>query len=218
VDHYQTLELQPDATLAQIKASYRRLAKRYHPDLNGEQGAEQMRQLNEAYAILGEPQRRQAYDQSHRPRPSYRVGAVPRRGTVVDEDGRLKRWLKEIYFPVSRLIQQVIGPLSDQLDTLADDPYDDGYVLEFQEYIDRSEAAYTKAWNTYRSQPNPPVAARAAEYLYHSLNQVRDGLDELGYFCMNYSYSHLHTGQEHFTIATEMRDKSVWCVSKLQDR
>ncbi|WP_287128109.1 J domain-containing protein [Candidatus Cyanaurora vandensis] len=216
MDPYQTLELKPGATAADIKASYRRLAKRCHPDLHGEEGAERMRQLNAAYAILGEADRRQAYDDT-RARPSYRVGTVPRRGTVVDENVQLNRWLQAVYHPVNRHLQQILIPLDYQLNELAYDPYDDTYIQAFQTYLASCEAGYTAAWSLYTGQPNPAIAARVAEYLYHCLNQVRDGLDELGYFCMNYDYTHLHTGKEHFVIAMEMRDKAAFCASKLLD-
>ncbi|WP_218081111.1 J domain-containing protein [Anthocerotibacter panamensis] len=216
-DYYKTLELSPDCTDEEIKTSYRRLAKLHHPDLHGAQTGEQMRLLNEAYAVLGERERRLAYDSQHRaiPRP-YRVSSVPRKSRGTDEYVLVTRWLIEVYQPVNRLLNQILSPLSRQLEALAYDPYDDDYIGDFQEYLDRCERAYTQAWRCYTDQPNPALTARIAEYLYHALNHMRDGLDELGYFCQNYDYSHLHT--ELFSIAIEMRDKAAFAASKLHNR
>jgi len=62
-DFYRTLRVSPRADEATIKAAYRRLARRVHPDVNPGYGAtERMKALNEAYAVLRDPVRRQAYD------------------------------------------------------------------------------------------------------------------------------------------------------------
>src|SRR6266567_7703782 len=61
-DYYALLEVPYQATLAQIKRSYRRLARLHHPDLNQQASDERIKQLNEAYAILSDRARRAAYD------------------------------------------------------------------------------------------------------------------------------------------------------------
>jgi curved DNA-binding protein len=63
-DHYATLGLDRRCTPAQVRAAYRLLAKRHHPDLNGGSDAAlaRSRELNAAYEILGDPVRRRAYD------------------------------------------------------------------------------------------------------------------------------------------------------------
>lgn len=65
LNHYQILGIPENADSRQIKAAYRSLAKRCHPDTNhgSEAAAELFRQLNEAYRILGNEQLRKAYDQ-----------------------------------------------------------------------------------------------------------------------------------------------------------
>ena len=62
IDYYAILEVAPDATLAQIKRSYRRLARLYHPDLNSGIQDARIKQLNEAYDILSNAVKRNAYD------------------------------------------------------------------------------------------------------------------------------------------------------------
>ena len=63
-DYYETLGVSKDASDEEIKRSFRKLAKQYHPDVNKEPGAEaKFKEIGEAYAILSDPQKRKTYDQ-----------------------------------------------------------------------------------------------------------------------------------------------------------
>lgn len=63
-DYYATLGVEPSAGDAEIKTAYRRLARKYHPDVSKETGAEEkFKAVNEAYEALRDPQKRAAYDQ-----------------------------------------------------------------------------------------------------------------------------------------------------------
>lgn len=64
-DHYQTLGVGRDASEEEIRKAYRRLARKYHPDLNpGDKSAEErFKSVQEAYDILSDPKKRQMYDQ-----------------------------------------------------------------------------------------------------------------------------------------------------------
>jgi curved DNA-binding protein len=63
-DYYATLGVARDATAEDIKKAFRKLARKYHPDVSKEPDAEKrMQQVNEANAVLSDPEKRAAYDQ-----------------------------------------------------------------------------------------------------------------------------------------------------------
>ncbi len=218
-NHYKTLDVSPKATATEIKQAYRRLAKLFHPDSQCETAdAEKIIQLNAAYEVLGDPNRRRSYDRqlrTHLPQPGQqnrqqRTARAQQhyqrhRRTSQDADVQLCEWLQHVYRPVNRFISCILNPLNAQLDELAADPFDDELMTDFQAYLEDCYHYLNQAQLTFRSQPNPSAVAGAAASLYYCLNQLGDGIEELKLFTLNYDDHYLHTGQELFRIANRLR-------------
>ena len=63
-DYYKIMGVERDASKEEIKRAYRKLARKYHPDVSKESGAEaKFKELGEAYEVLKDPEKRAAYDQ-----------------------------------------------------------------------------------------------------------------------------------------------------------
>ncbi len=65
IDYYKLLELDKSASQADIKKAYRRLARKYHPDLNpnDKEAQNRFQQINEAHEVLSDPEKRKKYDE-----------------------------------------------------------------------------------------------------------------------------------------------------------
>jgi curved DNA-binding protein len=82
-DYYAVMGVPREATAEQIKQAYRKLARKYHPDVSKEADAEQrFKEVGEAYEVLRDPQKRAAYDQlGSGPRPGEEFRPPPDWGT-----------------------------------------------------------------------------------------------------------------------------------------
>lgn len=90
-DYYATLGVGRNAKPEDIRKAYRRLARKYHPDLNpGDKAAEErFKQIQEAYDVLSDPKKKQVYDQFgfYSPNVSSAGGEGPRQGPTMDFGG-----------------------------------------------------------------------------------------------------------------------------------
>jgi curved DNA-binding protein len=77
-DYYQSLGVARGASQDAIKGAYRKLARKYHPDVSKEKDAEErFKEINEAYQTLSDPEKRAAYDQLGRHRPGEEFRPPP---------------------------------------------------------------------------------------------------------------------------------------------
>ena len=83
-NHYATLNIAMDAPEAVVRAAYRVLAARYHPDRGGSGSAARMQQVNAAYDVLSDPRRRAAHDAALRRQRCRRSGDGPVPQPVVE--------------------------------------------------------------------------------------------------------------------------------------
>ncbi len=228
-NYYDTLNVSRSATLAEIKQAYRHLAKLFHPDSKRETAdPEKIIEVNAAYEVLSDSQRRQSYDRqlqyqqaktkSHKQQnrtaqaqKSYRRY----RQTSQYADTQLSDWLQEVYRPVNHLISCILNPLDEQLDELSADPFDDELMAEFQAYLEECRDYLNQAQQSFSSQPNPAYIAGAAATLYYCLNQLGDGIEELELFTLNYDDYYLHIGRELFRIATNLRYEAHDAIKNL---
>ena len=110
-DYYAALGVARDATQDDIKRAYRKLARKYHPDLNKEKGAEaKFKEIGEANEVLSDPEKRMAYDQlgkdyragqDFRPPPDWDAGyefsGGPRRAASGAEEAAFSDFFESLF-------------------------------------------------------------------------------------------------------------------------
>ena len=215
-NHYETLNIDRNASQTEIKQAYRRLVKLFHPDVTQETtDREKIIRINAAYEVLSDTQSRQSYDrelhysfENHSKRnertQTAQLQYKKRRKKTKNADEQIEEWLRFVYQPVNRFVCGILNSWEDQIEKLAADPFDDELLEEFQNYLQDCKEELKQAQVSFSYLPNPPSLARAAAHFYYTLNQIGDGLGELEYFPLNYDESYLHAGQEMFLIATQL--------------
>jgi molecular chaperone DnaJ len=210
-DPYQVLGVNPQASHGEIKAAYRALVKRHHPDAGGDAAA--MLAVNAAWEVLGDRQQRHRLDRLRRD-PQRGPAAPPGRSAsnaatkaAAASDEEVALWLQKVYGPVDRLLGQVVNPFPAQLRALAADPYDDSLMEAFCGFLEQSQTRLARAETLYRSLPSPPGAQDLSLDLYHTLSQVKDALLDLERFTMGYVDSYLRDGRELLRLARSRRSQ-----------
>lgn len=111
-DYYSVLSVSPQAPQGEIKRSYRRLARKYHPDLNQQALDQHIKLLNEAYDILGNPAKRSAYDQQRLQEEKQRQAAQEALRLQQEQAKRAPRmsWIEGIFGFVRELRKELREP------------------------------------------------------------------------------------------------------------
>lgn len=215
---YAVLGVSPAATAAEIKAAYRRLVKRHHPDAGGDEV--EILALNAAWELLGDADRRRQYDRRHATQsPSRGAAAAPAGGaggpipqraaqpSAAASEQEMLDWLQQIYAPIDRQLAQVINPFPAQLKALSADPYDDTLMEVFCNFLEVSQARLLKVEAIYRSRSCPAGVERFSLDLYHCLSLVKDALADLERYTMGYVDSYLRDGRELLRKAKAWRSQ-----------
>ena len=218
MNHYQILQVDPKATQQEIKQSYRRLAKQFHPDSQKHSNCDKIIALNAAYEVLSNSNSRRLYDRqqlgqnndfvSRQERNAAASRQYQRQRDRTTPEVSYQQWLQEVYFPIHRLATEILDPLELEIDRLSADPFDDDLMSDFESYLDSCEEYWHQAQQKLASQPNPAQLAGVAANLYYCLNHIGDGIKELKWFTLNYNDQYLHTGQEIFRIADKLHDRA----------
>jgi curved DNA-binding protein CbpA len=179
-DYYRTLGVLDDAEDIVIKATYKALAQRYHPDKwvgDKDEATRRMSDINEAYGVLSDPVKRKQYD-STRDKDSYQMETSKESdeqqqeiNTSLDED-----WTQAVsYFPDLATFAQRLRHIS----VLLESAYK-LYLVEKKEFTNRKEIALTFEYN-YLNRffgSNPEIVQYASNLLQAGQIRAAKALNE----------------------------------------
>ena len=212
-NYYQELGLEKNASKIEIKSAYRSLAKKYHPDTGGNK--EKFLAIQSAWETLNDPKEKQIYDRHLSYSEDYQeintnnwsTDLKSQKNNSINKDNDIKTWIKNIYEPINRSINQIIKPLNSEIKKLSADPYDDQLMDEFCLYISDSRKKIEKVTIIYKSKVIPSEISSLGLDLYHCFSQVQDSLDELERYTQGYVDDYLFDGKEMMKEAKRLQIK-----------
>ena len=210
---YEELGLEKNATKIEIKSSYRSLVKQHHPDAGGEK--ERFLAIQNAWETLNDPIKKEKYDRkifssnnSFAPLNENwedKINSNKYNSSIKDKEVEI--WIKEIYKPINRLINQIIKPLNNEIKELSADPFDDQLMENFCIYISVSQKIIEKVEKIYKKKLVPKSISALGLDLYHCFSQVKDALSELDRYTQGYVDDYLFDGKEMIKEAKRIQTK-----------
>jgi molecular chaperone DnaJ len=210
---YEELGLKKNATKNEIKTSYRSLVKQHHPDAGGKK--ERFLAIQNAWETLNDPIKKEQYDRSFISSSSSfdslnenweeQFNAKKYNSSIKDKEVEI--WIKEIYTPINRLINQIIKPLNNEIKELSADPYDEQLMQNFCSYINHSQKKIKKVEEIYNKKIVPKSISALGLDLYHCFSQIKDALSEFERYTYGYVDNYLFDGREMIKEAKRIQSK-----------
>ncbi|HEY6178114.1 MAG TPA: J domain-containing protein [Kofleriaceae bacterium] len=184
-DYYSVLGVSRDASDVEIKRAFRELARKHHPDVSSADNGEAFREINEAYAVLSDPETRARYDRWGHPDDTSGLSAVVEAAQDILNDlfrGRRGRQRgRDLRYTLELTFEQAAFGCSETIQVPAGDGQGIQKTREFTVVV----AAGTKdgSVKTFRGEGEPGKGGAAAGDLHVHLRVAehkvfrRDGLD-----------------------------------------
>ena len=117
IDYYSILDVSATATPAELRRSYRRLARKYHPDLNRHHpdNDQRIKRLNEAYDVLSDPLKRAAYD-------AQRAAQAERTRRAEDQQRQRAQAARQSQEPQMTWVEGIVGFVKELKKGLREEP------------------------------------------------------------------------------------------------
>lgn len=132
-NYYRILEIPTEATEEQVKIAYRRLVKRWHPDLNGGsiESQEKLKEVNEAYEVLSDVTARYMYNETIQVNEQTPMTASGKAKTESKEDQRRKEKVRDVYESRSTSSEKYYSDFEKIIEEYKNDRCDSGLVDKF---------------------------------------------------------------------------------------
>ncbi len=214
-NYYSLFGVNRNASKSELKAAYRSLVKKYHPDIGGDK--DKFLQIQSAWETLNDPIKKQQYDNLisfnsdslHNLDGTWSKDLNNKKQSSNLKDNDIKLWLKNVYSPINRTISEITKPLNNEIKKLSADPYDEELMDNFCKYIEQSQKKIERASLKYKAHSVPITISSLGLDLYHCYSQVLDALDELERYTQGYVDDYLFGGKEMMQEAKRIQQRMI---------
>ena len=215
-NYYSIFGVKQNASKSEIKAAYRRLVKKHHPDAGGSKN--KFLQIQLAWETLNDPMKKEKYDRtisysresSNNTDRNWSEELKSKKDSSNSKDADIKLWIKNIFNPINKSINEITKPLNNEIKKLSADPYDEVLMDAFCNYISQSKKKIEKVSLRYKSIAVPQSISSIGLDLYHCFSQVQDALDELDRYTQGYVDDYLFDGKEMMKEAKRIQKKMLF--------